>query len=64
MEKIDLTEVRDLCARIVNERESFIKERGEKALGPIMGIAMKELRGKVDGKVLSEVLSELIRQRL
>ena len=64
MEKIDLTEVRDLCARIVKERESFIKERGEKALGPIMGIAMKELRGKVDGKVLSEVLSELIRQRL
>ena len=64
MERIDLTEVRDLCARIVKEREGLIKERGENALGPIMGIAMKELRGKVDGKILSEILGELIRQRL
>ena len=64
MERIDVAEVREACARIVKERESFIKERGANSLGPIMGIAMKELRGKVDGKVLSEILTELIRQRL
>jgi glutamyl-tRNA(Gln) amidotransferase subunit E len=42
----------------------FILERGEASLGPVMGIAMKELRGRVDGKVLSEVLSEKIQQLL
>jgi glutamyl-tRNA(Gln) amidotransferase subunit E len=53
-----------LCDRIVKEREEFIKERGEASLGPLMGIVMKEFRGKVDGKVISEVLSGKIRRLL
>ena len=30
------------------------------ALSPIMGVVMKELRGKVDRKVVSEILREEI----
>ncbi len=61
VEKVDLEAVRELCDRVVKERESFIRERGENSLGPLMGIVMKELRGRVDGQVISEVLRERIR---
>jgi glutamyl-tRNA(Gln) amidotransferase subunit E len=64
METIDTREVEELCDRIVKEREGFIKERGEGALGPLMGIVMKELRGKVDGKIISDILSVRIRRLL
>jgi glutamyl-tRNA(Gln) amidotransferase subunit E len=64
VEKIDLEEVREICSRVVKERESFIRERGENSLGPLMGIVMKELRGRVDGQVISEILREKLRQLL
>jgi len=64
VETVDLDSVRAVCERVVREREKFIRERGEGALGPLMGIVMKELRGKVDGKVISEILRERIRQLL
>jgi glutamyl-tRNA(Gln) amidotransferase subunit E len=64
VESVDIADVRTVCERVVREREALIRQRGEAALGPLMGIVMKELRGKVDGKVISEVLSEKIRQLL
>ncbi len=64
LESVDLESVKEVCERIIQQRMKFILERGEASLGPIMGIAMKELRGRVDGKVLSDVLSERIRQLL
>lgn len=64
METIDLESVREACERLVQQRKKFILERGEASLGAVMGIAMKELRGRVDGKVLSGILSEKIRQLL
>ncbi len=64
VETVDLDSVRAVCDRVIKEREGFIKERGEGALGPLMGIVMKELRGRVDGKIISEILGEKIRQLL
>lgn len=64
VESVGESDVRAICDRVVKERASFIKQKGEAALGPLMGIVMKELRGKADGKVISEVLSERIRQLL
>lgn len=64
MGTVDRDHVEAVCAKVVNEREEFIRERGESSLGPLMGIVMKELRGKVDGKVISEILSGKIRQLL
>ena len=46
--------------RIVAERKDFVKERGISALGPLMGLVMKELRGKADGKLISTTLHEEI----
>ena len=62
--KADLEAVRAVCDRIVLERSEFIRERGEASLGPLMGVAMRELRGKADGKVISEVLTESIKRHL
>ena len=64
LETAGLDKVREVCEKVVREREDFIRERGEASLGPLMGVVMKELRGKVDGKVISAVLSEKIRQLL
>ncbi|MGD9963548.1 MAG: Glu-tRNA(Gln) amidotransferase GatDE subunit E, partial [Thermoplasmata archaeon] len=65
VESVAVEDVRAVCDRVVKEREAFIRSRGEgAALGPLMGIVMKELRGKVDGKIISEVLTERIRELL
>ncbi|MCQ2356211.1 MAG: GatB/YqeY domain-containing protein, partial [Methanocorpusculum sp.] len=51
-------ELQELVRTIVSERVDFIKSRGKAALGPVMGVVMKEVRGRIDGKVVSEVLDE------
>ncbi|OGS42225.1 MAG: glutamyl-tRNA(Gln) amidotransferase subunit E [Euryarchaeota archaeon RBG_16_62_10] len=64
VETVDIRSVEEVCDRVVKEREKYIRERGESSLGPLMGIVMKELRGRVDGKVISEVLRERIQRLL
>ena len=45
---------------IINENTSIIEDRGMGALGPLMGIAMKKLKGKADGKLINRLLREKI----
>ncbi len=45
---------------ILEERRDFVKEQGMRAVGPVMGVVMKEVRGSVDGKVISEILKKEI----
>ena len=42
----------------------FVKEQGMRALGPLMGVVMKEMRGRVDGKVISEALGKELKKVL
>ena len=49
---------------LLQERASFVQEKGMGALGPLMGILMGEVRGKVDGKVVSEVLRKALERFL
>ncbi len=37
-----------------------MREKGEAAVGPLMGVAMKELRGKVDGRQAADLLKERV----
>ena len=53
-------ELRAIVKKIVEERSDFIAERGNGALGPLMGVVMAEVRGSVDGKLVSEVLRQEI----
>jgi glutamyl-tRNA(Gln) amidotransferase subunit E len=57
-------ELEKLVHEIVSSRTDFIRERGRAALGPVMGVVMKEVRGRIDGKVVSEVLNREIDQIL
>jgi len=50
--------------KIVNEKIELIKERGEHAFKPLMGLVMKEFRGKVDGKIVAEKLMNAIKEKL
>ncbi|MET1123942.1 MAG: Glu-tRNA(Gln) amidotransferase subunit GatE [Archaeoglobaceae archaeon] len=60
-EEIDVDAV---VERIVEEKRELIEKRGESAFKPLMGLVMKELRGKVDGKVVAEKLMKKIKELL
>ena len=62
--KIDTTELENLIREIVEDRIDFVHEQGERALGGLMGIAMKQLRGKADGKVIKKLLAAEIQRVL
>ena len=61
---MDEQEIADTIARIVVDRSDFVRERGMDAVGPLMGVAMQNLRGKADGKLISRILTEKIREEL
>ncbi|MCQ2052828.1 MAG: Glu-tRNA(Gln) amidotransferase subunit GatE [archaeon] len=63
LEAIDNDEATQIIARIVKEREDFIKIKGGiRAVGPLMGPVMNALRGKIDGKKVNELLTQEIRK--
>jgi len=64
-EKIGAAEdIDSFIAKLVEEKADLIAERGEGAFKPLMGLVMKEFRGKVDGKVVAEKLKKAIKDFL
>ncbi|MGY5859189.1 MAG: Glu-tRNA(Gln) amidotransferase GatDE subunit E, partial [Candidatus Thorarchaeota archaeon] len=57
-------EVAEIIRKIVQDREEFIREQGERSFGGLMGIVMKELGGKVDGKIVKQLLTVEINKLL
>ena len=49
-------ELEEIIEGIVQSRLNFIKEKGSNATGPLMGVVMKQVRGKADGKLVNELL--------
>ncbi len=65
LESVDTNiDVDSVISRVVEEKRDFVKERGMGAFKPLMGLVMKELRGKVDGKVVSDKLRAKIEEVL
>jgi glutamyl-tRNA(Gln) amidotransferase subunit E len=58
------SEVEDIIKKIVSERKDFIREQGERSVGGLMGVAMKELRGKVDGQIVKNLLEKEVQALL
>ena len=54
--------VRDIIHEIAIQNESMIKERQMGAMGPLMGMCMKQLKGKVDGSLVNKVVREEIQK--
>ena len=48
--------------RIVGGNGPMIERMGERATGPLMGAAMKELRGRAPGEKISRLLSEKVKR--
>lgn len=61
---ISANEASAVVSRIVRDRETFVREKGTGAVGPIMGVVMAELRGKIDGKAASELIRKEIERLL
>ncbi|MCE5260889.1 MAG: Glu-tRNA(Gln) amidotransferase subunit GatE [Euryarchaeota archaeon] len=61
LEAMDQGDAVHILDAIIAERAEFVREKGEGAVGPLMGVAMKELRGKVDGKAAADLLRERVR---
>ncbi|WP_457556229.1 Glu-tRNA(Gln) amidotransferase subunit GatE [Candidatus Pyrohabitans sp.] len=57
-------EVRRLARKVIEERSEFVRERGEAAAKPLMGVLMKQLRGRVEGRVVMKILEEELRRFL
>ncbi|MDD1671932.1 MAG: Glu-tRNA(Gln) amidotransferase subunit GatE, partial [Methanomicrobiales archaeon] len=57
---VTTADLETMVDRILHERETFVRTRGMAALGPLMGVVMEEVRGRVDGKVVSEALRKAL----
>ena len=53
-------EVEKIVAEIVSKNENMVKERGMGAMGPLMGMAMKQLKGKAEGKLVNTLIRKNI----
>lgn len=53
-------EARKIISSIVAERAHLVIEKEMGAVGPLMGVVMERLRGRIDGRTASEMLREQI----
>ena len=56
------SDVAEIIAGIVKNNESMVKERQMGAMGPLMGMCMKELKGKADGGMVNKIVREEIQK--
>lgn len=62
--KIDSAELERVLDDIVKANMNIIREQRERSVGPLMGIAMKSMRGKVDGQKINQILEKKIKEKL
>jgi len=57
-------QVLDIIKKIVSTNGKLLHERGQGAMGSLMGMAMKELKAKADGQLVNKLLREEIQKYL
>ena len=57
-------DVDEFISSLVRKKLDLIRERGEAAFKPLMGLVMREFRGKVDGRVVADKLMGAIKNEL
>ncbi|MDR2624502.1 MAG: Glu-tRNA(Gln) amidotransferase subunit GatE [Methanobrevibacter sp.] len=58
------SDVRNTITEIINKNKNMVEERQMAAMGPLMGMSMKELKGKTDGKVVNKIVKEELQKIL
>ena len=61
LEMMSDEEVKQLVESAVKELEGLVKERGMKAMGPLMGVIMEKARGKASPQQVNKLLNAAIR---
>lgn len=61
---ISTEKIEEIIRETVNKNIAIIHEQGPRAIGRLMGILMKELRGKVDGKAVKDILTREVQRVL
>ena len=61
---VDESDLEKIIQEIVDKNEQLIKNQKERAIGPLMGIVMKELRGKASGETVNRILMKNIQKKL
>ncbi len=64
LESVEEDKLREVISDILDKKQDLIEDRQMGAMGPLMGVIMKEFRGKVDGKDVSRVLKEELVKRV
>ncbi len=62
--KVNSTELEKILDDLVKENMNIIHEQRERSIGPLMGIAMRTMRGKVDGQKINQILEKKIKEKL
>jgi glutamyl-tRNA(Gln) amidotransferase subunit E len=53
-------ELRELIESRVAERREMVEKMGERAMGPLMGVVMKEVRGRAEARDVQRILREAL----
>lgn len=61
---VDDQAVAEVVCRVVAGKADLVRSKGERSAGPLMGLVMKELRGKADGALVSAILKKEIQNIL
>ena len=64
IEAIDEKELKRIIENIIEKNQDIIKNQKERSIGPLMGITMKELRGKASGEMINNLLLKNIKKKL
>jgi len=64
IETVNEKDLEKIIQEIVDKNEQLVKNQKERAIGPLMGIAMKELRGKASGEIVNKLLLKNIQNKL
>ncbi|MFX1403639.1 MAG: Glu-tRNA(Gln) amidotransferase subunit GatE [Promethearchaeota archaeon] len=61
---ISRSELKSIIDQIVKANAAMVAERGERAVGPLMGLVMKEVRGRADGKLVNKLLQDVVKTQM
>jgi len=62
--RISVADVEKIVENIMKSNIENIKSRGKKAFKYVMGLVMRELRGKVEGRIVAEIVERKLRELL
>ncbi|MCE2614575.1 MAG: Glu-tRNA(Gln) amidotransferase subunit GatE [Nitrosopumilus sp. (ex Thoosa mismalolli)] len=61
---VDESDLEKIIQEIVDENQQLIRNQKERSIGPLMGMVMKELRGKASGETINKLLMKNIQKKL